>query len=115
MCRVQANRSHYRHDLADEVGLDPLNLCVVPDPPSEEMNILACQLWQQFFIPESVLLLDEIVGGRCDLAVDGGGRGAVSTADFNTEVNLGFQAGDAYLEEFVKVARYDTKKAQAFQ
>ncbi|GHU14497.1 hypothetical protein AGMMS50225_26450 [Betaproteobacteria bacterium] len=112
---VEPDRGEHRHHLAVKIILDPLLLRFRPRGAAQKHHPFAFQRGQDVVVEQGVLPGNEAMNFRADPAQQLRGRHPVVAHGAVVRADLFADAGDANLEKFVEVARYDAQKAQTLQ
>ncbi len=113
---IEPDRRQHRHQLAEEIILDPSACWACPVGAAQEADILPRPVRSQDLVEQAgtgarpARALSRVTNANTCRGIDaiGPGGGCV-------QLDLLLQAGDADLEEFVQVAADDAQEAQALQ
>ncbi len=113
--RIQPDGREHRHDLSQEVGLDPVALLFGPVPAPEEADAGAGERRQQVLVPQAVLGGYQLVRDARYVFEHARRQLAVRAGDVGADFDLRLEARHPDLEELVQVAADDAQEAQALQ
>ena len=113
--RVEADRRQHRHDFAEEIVPDPLELHLAPVAAPDEADSLGSELGQDLVVEQRVLFVDQRVRLVADQRVGGTRRQAVGGDRDRVELELLLEPGDTDLEELVEIAAHDAQETQPLE
>ena len=115
MRRVQSDWSQDRHDFAEEIPFDPLELRLAPFAATQEFDPFCSELRQYLVVEQRILLLDNRMRSAADVLERRLRGQSVRSRGDGMELDLFFQPGHADLEELVEVAADNADITQALQ
>src|SRR5688500_5021885 len=100
---IKTNRGQHRHQLTEEISLDPLALNVVPGDTAQETDALSYKPRQNFLIQHLILPCYQRMRPLGHYLEYLTRQHAVRSKSRRIEVDLLLQSGDPDLEKFVQI------------
>ena len=115
MGRIQPDRRQHRHDFAEKIIANPLELRFIPLAAPEKTDAFCGQCRQDLPVEQCVLFGDQSMCRITDPIIGRLRRQSIHRHFARIELDLFLETGEANFKEPVEIAADDAQKTQAFE